>query len=339
MRTAADIDLFHLSAVDGARRGCLAQIRNVSTSVKQLRDTDDPEALHNLRVALRRLRVILRAYGAWLNTGDKIPRSLGRLRRTTNGARNAEAASGWLRSPRPGLAPRERPGVEWLIGQWEQRQVRARRRAQKRVPAAWARIEERLLARLGSRGPAPWAVGFAQATGVQIHRYADALERALIELRSAPDDPQAHRVRLRAKSVRYLLEPFAGPLGGGAGVLAGLSAFQDQLGELQDSHVLAERLRAMTRKATGRHGLRVIESVLADAPLAQLRRTLRDDPLPGLMAMAQQSVVRHRTAWVVLHARSIDQDAALLESVRASARRLATCGTAPLRAVQTADLE
>ena len=85
---------------------------------------DDAEALHDLRVALRRLRSLFRAYDAELGdaVGEKTRRRLRRLARATGEARDLEVHLAWLDAQRARMRATERPGVEWLIARLRARQ-------------------------------------------------------------------------------------------------------------------------------------------------------------------------------------------------------------------------
>ena len=72
----------------------------------------DVEALHDFRVAIRRLRSLLRAYQDL--TDAAIPRRLRRglraLARATNASRDLEVKLAWLEAEKASLKPRERTG-------------------------------------------------------------------------------------------------------------------------------------------------------------------------------------------------------------------------------------
>src|SRR5207253_1666114 len=78
---------------------------------------DDVEALHDFRVALRRVRSALRSFRSEL--GDAVPKKLQRrlrdVTRATGAARDAEVQLGWVRSHRAELGRRLAPGLPWLL--------------------------------------------------------------------------------------------------------------------------------------------------------------------------------------------------------------------------------
>src|ERR1700728_1590690 len=101
----------------GARRLALSYLDQAVAALPRLSDSADREALHDLRVALRRLRSCLRAYAAHL--GDSVPRKLTRRLRRIAGAtgpgRDAEVQIAWLRKQMRGLARHQRSGGSWLV--------------------------------------------------------------------------------------------------------------------------------------------------------------------------------------------------------------------------------
>src|ERR1700720_4997311 len=73
-------EILERSPEEGARRLALASPHQAGGPLPRLADPEDGEALHDLRVALRRLRSCLDSYEDQL--GDSVPRKLSRrLRR------------------------------------------------------------------------------------------------------------------------------------------------------------------------------------------------------------------------------------------------------------------
>ena len=74
------------------------------------------------------------------------------------------------------------------------------------------------------------------------------LRQTVLELPGRPTDPDLHRIRIRAKRVRYAAEAVA-PVSGKKAVrfAAAAAALQDTLGELQDAAVAYDWLAAASR--------------------------------------------------------------------------------------------
>ncbi|RLA10791.1 MAG: hypothetical protein DRQ60_10765, partial [Gammaproteobacteria bacterium] len=74
-----------------------AKIHSVTVAEKVLREGGE-DGLHQFRVALRRLRTLLRAYRPQFDPGMKIRGQLSTLASSTNQARDLEVLVGWIES-------------------------------------------------------------------------------------------------------------------------------------------------------------------------------------------------------------------------------------------------
>src|SRR5262245_14698268 len=84
------------------------------------------EALHDFRVALRRLRTLLKAYRDLVrdSVSKKQARALRDLARSTGAARDAEVQLEWLAAQGEAIKPGARKALDWLV-----EKVEARRQA------------------------------------------------------------------------------------------------------------------------------------------------------------------------------------------------------------------
>ena len=127
--------LVGLALLDEAREGC-----------GRLATLDDAEALHDFRVALRRLRSVLRSFRSEL--GDAVPKKLQRqlrdVTRATGAARDAEVQLGWVRSHRAELGRRLPPGLPWLLARLAQQQDEAYADIRRTVPGEFRQLERRV---------------------------------------------------------------------------------------------------------------------------------------------------------------------------------------------------
>ncbi|MCA1804898.1 MAG: CHAD domain-containing protein [Xanthomonadaceae bacterium] len=125
-------------------------LKEAAAACARLADPGDGEALHDFRVALRRLRSLLRAYRPWL--GGALPRKrirkIGKLARRTGAARDAEVQLAWLRAQQAAVNDSERPGVQWLLDHLNARRDPEYRRLRDELPTAFARLRKRGAARL-----------------------------------------------------------------------------------------------------------------------------------------------------------------------------------------------
>jgi CHAD domain-containing protein/CYTH domain-containing protein len=252
-------DLLDRVPEEAVRRLALARVEEAAGAAERLADPADAEALHDFRVALRRLRTLLRAYRPWLK--GTVPRSLRRrlrnLVRGTGAGRDAEVELEWVRSLRRGLAPEERAGAE----DFERRVAAQVEVAYRGLRGSLARRYARLVSALRPRleryrrifpidSPvAPEA--FAGVAAARIRDQFAALAEDVAAVEGIEDDGRAHRARIQGKRLRYLLEPFAAEIPAAARAVATLKRLQDLLGWLHDFAVLAGHLREAAASAAG----------------------------------------------------------------------------------------
>jgi CHAD domain-containing protein len=105
-RVAADV--LDLPAPHGTRLVALTLLDAAAAARRKLDEGVDPEALHDFRVALRRLRSWLRAFRPHLkgSVRGKERRRLQALADATGASRDAEVHLEWLREQRRRATPR-----------------------------------------------------------------------------------------------------------------------------------------------------------------------------------------------------------------------------------------
>lgn len=230
-------------------RGCTAAqasariVRNrldtLESAARHLSDAEDTDALHDFRVALRRLRSALRAYRRWLEraAARKIRTRLRELGHRTNQGRDAEVQAGWIERSGAYDAEDREGDAEKLMRKL--RKVRAPRtsRIQREVGTLAARIRERL-ARVHDEGEP-----FAAAYSSLVTRHVNELASRLAAVNADDQEEEIHEARIAAKRLRYLLEPMTEESSTAADLLPRLERLQDLLGEIHDAHVLEETLR------------------------------------------------------------------------------------------------
>src|SRR5258705_3135615 len=103
-------------AEEGARLVALRQLDEVRAALARAGHPEDEEAIHDVRVALRRLRSSLAAYRPLLDA-ESARRGLeraGRLAGQMGDARNAEVRLAWLERALKGAKPGAKKAVEGL---------------------------------------------------------------------------------------------------------------------------------------------------------------------------------------------------------------------------------
>ena len=233
-------------APGAARRIALTLLDAASAARERLTDANDAEALHDFRVAMRRLRSTLRAYQAQLDAvvPAKLRRRLRDLARATGEARDVEVQISWLERQRNELAPARRAGVPWLLARLTERRDRAYEDIRQRIAPKFDRLARRLRRALGAT-PTPDATlppSLASVIAELLEDQGSDLERRLALIRSPANHAEAHAARIRVKRARYLLEPVVREAALTSPVLRRLKQVQQLLGDLHDLQVVIVRL-------------------------------------------------------------------------------------------------
>ncbi|HKI96376.1 MAG TPA: CHAD domain-containing protein [Gemmatimonadales bacterium] len=272
-----------------ARRIATAQLDATAAACARLADRKDAEALHDFRVAVRRLRTTLRTYRQSLGraASKKMRRRLRDLGRATNPGRDAEVQIAWLGARRDRLARRERAGLNWMLKQLKETDRGASRTARTDVRRTFLGLDATLRKRLeqipehgGGGGESFGAV----AAPLVLARLEEVVDR-LAAIAGPADDETAHEARIAGKRLRYLLEPIAKEITGGRALVRRLKALQDLLGEMHDVHVLGAELAQGIERAARAKARELHRLALADDARALDRARRRDERL-GLAALA-----------------------------------------------------
>jgi CHAD domain-containing protein len=287
--------LLVLRIEEGCRRLALAHLADAAEARRRLDGDGDEEALHDLRVGLRRLRSVVRAYRPHLedSVGRKLRRRLRDLAASTNDARDAEVHIEWLEEQRARLHSRHRHGLDWLLDELERRRASAYGAVRGEIAGAFdalAEAFERRLrvytARLPGEGERPPTL--REVTARLVDEHAAELERELEGVNAVGDDEPAHQARIAAKRLRYLVEPLRDEVEGAGLVVARLKALQDLLGSLHDAAVLSSELRRAVEQASSARAGDLHELAMAPASdAAAIRLRLKRDPRAGLLALAR----------------------------------------------------
>lgn len=199
---------------EAARWFALVRLHDLFVARDRLADADDRDSLHTFRVALRRLRSLLRAYRDVLadSVPGKVRRRLAELATASGPSRDSEVRLQWL-SQRGRTGPDDDPGPEWverLLERERRKGDRQFRRALDRdFAAAAGRLRQRLLHyqvtyALGETTELPPAREFVSRI---LHAMAVTLEEILAVPHTMGDTEALHRARVAAKRLRYTLEP------------------------------------------------------------------------------------------------------------------------------------
>ena len=263
--------------IEHIRRLLEQELRELETHDPGVRTAEDPEDLHQFRVATRRTRALVRATRPLL--GDRLEPLADELKwlaSVLGPVRDLDVLLEHLRDEVTHLGE-DGPSAKPLLDALE-RERKAHRKA-----LAKALDSARYLELLGL-----FDTEIAALDGVEVQsslrQVAAAefkkLEKAAAELPSDPSDEQLHAVRIRAKRARYAaefvgrkkLEPY----------VSALKRVQDVVGEHQDAVVAQQKLRDSASEATALAAGRLIERERA-------RQLERRAAYPAVLAAALRS--------------------------------------------------
>ena len=306
-------DLLRRSAEEGARLVALAYLEEIGLAERRLADPHDSEALHDFRVGLRRLRSCIRAYRSQLkgSVSKKLRRRLRDLTLSTNPGRDIEVQLEWLHRRIGRLEAGETEGMGWLMGRLEGRKYESVDQVTADISRRFLKTAARLRPKLGTfrmevrTGREREPTSFGEVTGRLIRRIAQELSQCLEQVRDPAQVSEAHATRIRAKQLRYLLEPLARRAAGSKPLVGRLKQLQDLLGQVHDMQVMMEEI---------------------ESSLAVLARGAADRPVgagPGLEALRRLAAEEAAASFARFHVEwSHDRTARFLSRTEELSRRL-----------------
>jgi len=236
--------------------------RAIATSVKRLLDNEagalagrDAESVHQARVAVRRLRSLLRSFRPMIDKEWSAPlrQELAWLGTELGAVRDIDVLLARLHSDAQRAGGTTDPNVKAVFAKVRADRTQARGRLSAAMRSDRYRRLRDVLAR-ASRSPRfTLAARMTAREGlIPIVRKAwKRLRSAVSDLRPRPSVPALHRVRMLAKRCRYAAEA-AIPIETkrAASFAQAAAQFQDALGEFNDAEAACRALRRL-RKRTG----------------------------------------------------------------------------------------
>lgn len=265
--------LLDLPAEMAVRWIALGLLEEAAAAHARLADPAETEALHDFRVALRRLRSTLRAYrdlpGDVVRGKDR--RTLRKLAHATGDARDAQVQNEWLTTRLKKARGAERVGLRDALERSRERSEAAGEQLRS-ASAAFPAEHERLARRLRrfctelTPGESPSETPFRAELASRLRTEADALELELEGVLDESRQDEAHRSRIAAKRIRYLLEPVRDLVPGAKEMIKELKGLQALLGEMHDAHVLLGEVSAAVEEAEGEEeaGSRALQRRLSE---------------------------------------------------------------------------
>ena len=239
----------HATVADVVRRELATSVVRLLRHDAGVRLGEDPEAVHQARVATRRVRSALRTFrdvlepewgGSLRDRSKQVADALGAVRDT-------EVLLERLRSREPSLPGGDRRGLQELVTMLESTRNEAREQL---LGAIREQTYVDLLDELVEAAHEPRVLEVAAGAPAEselrpaLERPWRHLEHAVEGAREDASDASLHAVRIRAKRARYAAEAVAPVFGKRAEAFADAAAdLQDVLGDHQDSVVARAWLR------------------------------------------------------------------------------------------------
>ncbi len=229
-----------------------AQYREILANDPGTRLGADPEHLHQHRVAIRRLRALLRAGAPLLERRwvKELRSELAWAGGALGEVRDMDVLLEHLRADAAELDAADRAAVESLLPELERRRDVARRAMLADLASGrYLRLLDRLEHELG----APPRRGGATGLRAIAAREFRTLRREVRGLGANPTDEQLHEVRKTVKHARYAAELAERSRGRKATkFIAAAKRVQDILGDHQDAHVAEQAMRDLSEVAEPR---------------------------------------------------------------------------------------
>lgn len=242
----------HDTLEQAARKVVARHLRRLRQCDPGTREGADPEALHDMRVAVRRLRAAVRAFadGIPAATRSRMTEELRWLGQALGRVRDVDVQLENVRTFAAGAPPGHRGGLQPYV-EYLEREREARRAVMLAELDSQRYCRLVLLLEGFAEGPArsrsPGAREPVASAGRRALKKAfrRLLKRGAKVQAGAPAPEDLHALRIRAKRVRYLLE-FLRDLTGKPGrrLVRQLTRLQDLLGAYHDAVVAAEFVRA-----------------------------------------------------------------------------------------------
>ncbi len=233
---------------------------------------NNPDAVHDMRVASRRMRAALPVFTIYEAGGIKrtVRQGLRDLARTLGAVRDLDVLIDHAELFHAGLPIEQQDDMAGLLAHWQAERERAQHALQDLGDSTEYRQLKRGLRTLLSSevkatpafdGDTPLPFQVRHVAGGAIWTQYEAV-RAYEAIMKQVTIPQLHALRITGKYLRYTLEFFREVLPADAGTLiADVVEMQDQLGALHDAEVAADRVRVYSKDTHGKHPKRTASPV------------------------------------------------------------------------------
>jgi CHAD domain-containing protein len=246
------------SAGDVIRNALAASVARLIAHDPGVRLGDDPEDVHQARVATRRLRSDLRTFHSLLDPDwtKSLRGDLKSIGRDLGAVRDTEVLLDRLRGHAERLPTGDQATARKIIQRLLQRWDGARADLSEALGSTqYAELLDRLVeaAREPALIPSAAHDRAADVLPPLVNKPWEKLSTAVDDLPDDPADEELHHVRIKAKRCRYAAEAVAPAVGKRARAFAkAIADVQDVLGEHQDAVVAEQWLRDVSSSTIGR---------------------------------------------------------------------------------------
>ena len=259
-------------AVHHVRAKLDREIRALLAYEPGTRSGADPEDLHQMRVALRRMRSILKLSGRLVGDGaEPVRAELGWLGQSLGEVRDHDVLIGHLREVIAGFEVRDQAPGRRLVSLFVTERAAAKRRLIRALSSARYSTLLREVSLLTRDSGVPPETGRSHDLVAALAKPHRKLAKAVRALPADPPDDDLHALRIHGKKLRYAAElaQTSAKKKQAARIRKLIKAtkdFQTVLGDHQDAVVAAERMRSVLETADGPVGFvagRIAERELA----------------------------------------------------------------------------
>ena len=248
------------------------EIRALLAHEPGTRSGADPEDLHQMRVALRRMRSVLKLSGTLVGEGaEPVRAELGWLGQSLGEVRDYDVLIGHLRSVIADFEVRDQAAGRRLVSRFVTERAAAKRRLTRALSSVRYSTLLHEVSLLTRGGPPPAVTDRAHDLVTGLAKPHRKLAKAVRTLPADPPDDDLHALRIHGKKLRYAAElaqtsakkKQAARI---KNLLKATKDFQTVLGDHQDAVIAAERMRTVLESADGPVGFvagRIAERELA----------------------------------------------------------------------------
>jgi CHAD domain-containing protein len=273
-----------------------AGVRELLDREPGTRSGTDPEDLHQMRVALRRMRSVLKMSGTLLGpTAESVRAELGWLGQSLGEVRDYDVLIGRLRAVVAEFESSDQLAGTELVAKFVTERARAKRRLNKALSSArYATMLQRIgqLARQPDQEPELAPSSGSGADPAEPHDLVAGLRqpyrklsKAVAALPEDPPDDELHALRIHGKRLRYAAELARRSVKKKRSaqitkLIEATKELQTVLGNHQDAVVAADRMRTILDVVDARLGF--IAGRIAERELAKRAKARTD--WPGIWA-------------------------------------------------------